>query len=583
VQRRLAAILAADVVGYSRLVGEDEAGTLAAFKAHRRALIDPRIAEHGGRIVKLMGDGILAEFPSVVAAVECAVAIQEGMTERNRETPPERRMEFRIGVNLGEVTVEGDDILGDGVNVAARLEGFARPGAVCVSGSVYEQVRNRVAFPFEDFGAQRFKNIAEPVNVFMIQLGDEADPLADVLPVGDELPLPERPSIAILPFKNLGGDAQQDYLADGIRLHIQAMLVKLAGLFLIAPGTTAKYRDSDAAPAQVARELGVRYILEGAVQTAGSAVRITVELTDAAARRVVWAEQYERVLDDGFRVQDEITVEVVKALDVKLASGEKEMLVSTVTNPEALKSFYRGLYHFYKGTKEDNAAARHWFENVTRLQPDSSVGPTYMCFSHWADAFRGWADSREESVIQAARWGEKALKFEVTNGLAHVVLATAELLNRNFDEALDNCQEAIARRPNCPTATGFLAYVLHYCGHSPEAIAKIKESIRLTPVYPPWLVTLLAAAYREAGDIPRSIAAAKHGLSLNPRDLDARLILCSDYVLTGQQKQARELAEEIARIDPAFSLAKYTEHQPYRNRETLQRLVENLREAGLAE
>jgi len=582
-QRRLAAILAADVVGYSRLMGEDEAATLAALKAHRKALIDPQIAEHHGRLVKLMGDGMLVEFPSVVAAVECAVAIQRGMAERNRGAPAARCIALRIGVNLGEVTVEGDDILGDGVNVAARLEGFAPPGTVCVSGTVHDQVKNKVGFLFEDFGEQRFKNIAEPRRVFVIQCDEEAEPLADVIPTGDELPLPETPSIAILPFKNLSGDPQQDYLADGIRLHIQAMLVKLAGLFLIAPGTMAKYRDSDATPGRVARELGVRYILEGAVQTAGDKVRITVELTDTVTRQAVWAEQYQRVLDDGFGVQDDITVEVVKALDVELLSGEKEMLRSTVTNPEALKSFYRGLYHFYKGTKNDNAEARRCFEGVARLQPDSPVGPTYVCFSHWADAFRGWADSREDSMMQAARWAQKALKFEVTNGLAHVVLATAELLNRNHAEALASCQEAIARRPNCPTAIGFLGYVLHYCGHSSEAIARIKDSIRHTPVYPPWLVTLLAAAYRESGDIPRSISAAKHGMNLSPHDLDARLILCSDYMLAGRRKQAQRLAGDILELDPSLSIAKYGEHLPYKNMETLRRLEETLREAGLAE
>ena len=315
----------------------------------------------------------------------------------------------------------------------------------------------------------------------------------------------------------------------------------------------------------------------------GDTVRITVELTDTVARQVVWAEQYDRHLDDSFGVQDDITVEVVKALDVKLASGEKVYLQSTVTNPEALKSFYRGLHHMYKGTKDDHAEARRWFERVMQLQPDSPVGPTYMCFSHWMDAFRGWADSREQSLMQAAQWGEKALEFEGTNGFAHVVLATVELLNGRYDEALASCQEAIARRPNCPTANGYLAYVLHYCGHSPDAVGKIKEAIRLTPVYPPWLVTLLAAAYRESGDLGRSISTAKHSIGLSPRDLDARLILCSCYIVAGRREQAQRLASEIEKIDPSFSIARYAENQPYKNKETLRGLVENLREAGLAE
>jgi adenylate cyclase len=582
-ERRLAAILALDVVGYSRLMGQNEAATLVALKAHRQELVDPEIAEHGGRLVSTSGDGALVEFLSVVAAVECAVAIQRGMGERNREVPRDRRIEFRMGINLDEVIVDGADILGDGVNVAARLEAFAEPGTVCISGSVFGHVKNRLDLRFEDLGEQRFKNVAEPVRTFRISCSETGFPYADFSATCESLPLPNRPSIAIMPFANLSRDPEQDYLADGLRLDIQAALVKASGLFLIAPNTVARYRNAEIPAEDAGRQMGVRYVLEGAVRRSGQRLRTTVELTDVIARQIVWAEQYDRVLDDGLAVQDEITAEVLKALDVKLASGEKWLLHSTLKSLEALDFFYRGLSRFYAGTKDDNAAARQMFERVERLQPDSAVGPAYLCFTHWVDAFRGWTDSKERSLTEAARWAERALKHRHSNGLAHIVLASIDLLQRRHDDALANCYKAVERRPNCPTANSYLANVLHYCGRPAEAITKLKEAIRITPVYPPWYMSLLAAAYRESGQLGPSMTAARHAIRLNDRDLEPRLILCSDQVLAGQSQQARQMAQEIVALDPTFSTASYVASQPYKEEESLKRLTESLRAAGLPE
>jgi adenylate cyclase len=582
-ERRLAAILALDVVGYSRLMGQNEAATLAALKSHRQELVDPEIARHGGRLVSTSGDGALVEFPSVVSAVECAVAIQQAMSERNHDVPHDRRIDFRMGVNLDEVIVEGDDILGDGVNVAARLEAFAEPGTVCISGSVFGHVKNRLDLRFEDLGDQQFKNIAEPVRTFRISCAEAAFPYADFSAARGSLPLPNKPSIAIMPFANLSGDPAQDYLADGLRLDIQAALVKASGLFLIAANTVARYRNAEISAEEAGRQMGVRYVLEGAVRRSGQRIRTTVELTDVVARQIVWAEQYDRVLDDGLAVQDEITAEVLKALDVKLASGERWLLHSTLKTLEALDLFYRGLSRFYAGTKDDNAAAREMFEQVARLQPDSAVGPAYLCFTHWVDAFRGWTDNEERSLTQAAKWAERAMKHTNSNGLAHIVLASIHLLKRRHDEALADCYKAVQLRPNCPTANSYLANVLHYCGRPAEAITKVKEAIRITPVYPPWYMSLLAAAYRESGQLAQSITAARHGIRLNPTDPEPRLILCSDYVLAGQQQQAREVAQEIVAIDPTFSTDRYLAGQPYKEERTLQQLANSLREAGLPE
>lgn len=580
-ERRLAAILAADVVGYSRLMGQNEAVTLAALKSHRRDLIDPAIAGHRGRLVKTSGDGLLIEFPSVTAAVECAVAIQQGMVERNRQGPPELRIQFRMGVNLDEVIVDGEDILGDGVNIAARLESFAEPGTVCLSGTVFAQVKNRVELCFEDLGEQQFKNIADPIRVFRIDCDGAPVPTPDFLSESESLPLPAKPSIAILPFANLSGDPADDYLADGLRLDVQAALVKASGLFLIAPNTVARYRHADVAAEVAGRQMSVRFVLEGSVQRSGQRMRITVELTDVAARQIVWAEQYDRVLDDGFTVQDEITAEVLKALDVKLASGEKWLLHSTLKNRKVLEVFYLGLSRFYAGTKEDNAAAREAFEQVARLQPDSSVGPAYLCFAHWIDAFRGWAESEEQSLTSAARWAETATRHRHSNGLAHIVLASIHLLKRRHEDALANCYRAVELRPNCPTANSYLANVLHYCGRSAEAVAKIKEAIRISPVYPAWYVSVLAAAYRETGEVSQSIAAARHGVRLSSTDLEPRLILCSGYMRAGQVQQARMEAREVVAIDPSFSTSRYLAGQPYSDDRILRRLAGELRESGL--
>jgi adenylate cyclase len=579
-ERRLAAILAMDVVGYSRLMGQNEAATLAALATHRQELVDLEIGRHGGRLVSTSGDGALVEFPSVVGAVECAVAIQQGMSERNQDVPRERRIEFRIGINLDEVIVEGGDILGDGVNVAARLETFAEPGTVCISGSAFAHVKNRLDLRFEDLGEQQFKNIAEPVRTFRIRCAEAGFPYVD-FSACESLPLPNKPSIAIMPFASLGGDPAQDYLADGLRLDIQAALVKASGLFLIAANTTARYRNAEISAEDAGRQMGVRFVLEGAVRRSGRRIRATVELTDVIARQIVWAEQYDRILDDGLAVQDEIAAEVLKALDVKLASGEKWLLHSTLKSLEALDFFHRGLSRFYAGTKADNAAAREMFEQVARLQPDSAVGPAYLCFTYWVDAFRGWAENKDRSLTQAAQWAERALERKGSNGLAHIVLASIHLLERRHDEALVDCHKAVRLRPNCPTANSYLANVLHYCGRSAEAITKLKEAIRITPVYPSWYMSLLAAAYRESGQLAQSITAARHGIRLNPTDPEPRLILCSDYVLAGQPQRAREMVQEIVAIEPTFSTERYLASQPYKEAQTLQRLADSLRKAGL--
>ncbi len=581
-ERRLAAIVCVDVVGFSRRMADDEQGTLADLKSCRQELVDPTVTEYSGRVVKLMGDGTLLEFSSVVDALHACVVIQSRVLERNENSPADRRVEFRIGINLGDVIVDGDDIYGDGVNVAARLEELAQPGEVWFSQAVFDQVKAKVDIELEAVGGRRLKNIPEPVEVFRVMPGPGGTRSPELLSVGDELPLPKTPSIAVLPFKNLSGDPEQDYLVDGFHFDTQAALVMVTGLFLIASGTVNSYRGKVITAEKAGREMGVGYILEASIRKTGQRIRIMVQLTDTVSRQIIWAEKYDQENEEASTVQDDIAAGVLDALNLKLLSGEESRVFqSTLTNSEARECFHKALSRQPMLSKDGNAAARKMFEDVVRLQPDSPVGPTYMAFSHWIDVFRHWANSNEESLEQAVEWANKALEFDGTNGLAHVVLAYDHLMSRRHDEALATGYLAAQLRPSCPTALGFLANILLYCGRSTEAVTRTREAMRISPIYPPWFVNILAAAYRESGDIGSSISVARQAIEIQPGDIDARLILCDGCHHTDRGQQAESLVKEILAIDREFSVAKYMESQPYKDRETLDRLTMSFREAGL--
>ena len=587
VTRKLAAILATDVVGYSRLMTTDEEGTLARLKTLRANAIDPTIAAHRGRIVKLMGDGALVEFSSVVDAVRCAVEIQRALAERNADLPEEARIALRIGINLGDIMVDDDDIYGDGVNVASRLESLADTGGICISGTVYDQVAGKVSQTFEFMGEQALKNIEEPVRAYRVFNGDwisatrgtvNAAPDSSSL----EFSPPERPSIAILPFKSLGSDSDQDHLADGIRFGIQATLVQLSGLFLVNAPALNAYRERDVSATSAGAELGVRYVLEGAVQQAGNRIRATMQLTDADAKQTIWAERYDRVLDDVFQLQDEITREVISSLNIKLLTNETNRVwFGKLTSPEAEEYYYRGASHFYELNKDDNVTARHMFEELYRVQPDSVVGPSYISVTHWLDAFFGWTDPSAGSIEQAATWAKKAMQYEDNNGIGHAVFGHLQLLDGKYDEALATCSKGVELRSSCPLAHGLMGLVLNYCGDAEAAVKSVREALHLEKVYPTWLIDVLAAAYRDCGEVELSIPAAKESVRLDPQKNDARLILCSDFNLAADQDQARRIADEIIASDPAFRLSAYAKSQPYKNPAALGRVIEALREAGL--
>ena len=584
--RKLAAILYADVAGYSRLTGEDEDAT------HRRLsdyldLVSATIESHRGQVMHYAGDAVLARFAAGVDAMSAAVAIQDALNKLNEGLPDERKVQFRIGVNLGDVIEDRGDIYGEGVNIAARLESLAAPGGICISEAVRTAVGKKLDLNYEDLGEQALKNITDAVHAYrvinrdwMAAMPGTANTAPDPSPL--EFTLPDKPSVAILPFKSLGSDPDKDYLADGIRFGIQATLVQLSGLFLVNVPALNAYREKDVSATLAGVELGIRYVLEGAVQQAGERIRATVQLSDVNTKQTIWAERYDRVLEDVFKLQDEITEEVITALNLKLLNNEiGRIWFAKLTSPKAREYYYRGSSHLYEGNKADNAAARQLFEELYRVQPDSVLGPSNVSVTHWLDAFFGWTAPSARSVEQASRWAQKAMEYEDNNGIGHAVFGHLQLLDGEYDEALAICSKGAELRSSCPLAQGLLGLVLNYCGDAQAAVKSVREAIQLERVYPAWMINVLATAYRDCGEVQLSIAAAKESVRLDPQKNDGRLILCSDYELADEHDHAQSTADEIIMSDPGFRLSAYAESQPYKYPAPLERVIGALREAGL--
>jgi adenylate cyclase len=570
-ERRLAAVLHADVVGYSRLMSADEAGTLKALKAYEIDVIDPTVGTHRGRIVKRMGDGYLAEFASVVDAVECALAWQ-------RQAPAEgdRQLKFRMAVHLGDIISEGEDIYGEGVNIAARLEALSQPGCISLSDDAFRQVRGRVNAEFHDLGEHEVKNIPHPVRIW-----EWRSPTAIPRRLQNvKLPALEGPSIVIMPFRNLTGDPEKEYFCDGLRMDIQNALVKVSGLFLIASGSAYAFRGGSAQVA--ACTLGARYVLQGSVRAAGQKARVSAELSEADSGRIIWSEQFDRTLDDSFELQDEITGRVLAAIDVKLVLGEQaKVWHKTLKDLRALEAFFKGVHAFYQMDRESMQRARQYFERVAEIRPDVPVGATWVAMSHWFDIQRGWSDAPQRSTELARHWAEVAVSMPDADGQAHSALSYFYLIERRFDEALKAGRQAVANRPSCAYANAFYGNVLHYCGEQDDAIHHVKLAMRVQPLHPPFYLHMLALAYHAHGNLDLAVSTAKQALELNPNDLANRIVLTSAYVGLGRQEMAKEMAAEIKRIDPSFSITQFANAQPYREQALLEKFISDLQSAGL--
>ena len=470
--------MAADVVGYSRLMGEDETGTLTSLKRHLAELIEPTISEHRGRIVKLMGDGALAEFGSVVDAVECAVSIQRGMVERNADTPESRRIAFRIGVNLGDIIIDGDDIFGDGVNVAARLESEAEPGGICISSESYRQVLGKIDCDFEDLGERSLKNIALPVRAYRVTLNGALGAFTEA-----PLPLPDKPSIAVLPFDNMSGDPEQEYLADGLAEDLITDLSKISGLFVVARNSSSAYKGQPIDIRSVAAKLGVKLVLEGSVRKSAERVRINTQLIDAATGGHIWADRYDGSIDNVFELQDDVCAKVVSALSIQLTGNETDNLRSVHTsNLEAYELYVRARATPFPPVPVRIESARKMFLRVIEIDPEFAGGYAGVSAMMSFDAMWSHVDTTQ-AIEQALAIAQKAISVDKTFGGSYTALGMALMNRRQYADAIIAAREAITRQPNDADAHVYLGLILGLDGQYTAAIDAINQAIRLNQLF----------------------------------------------------------------------------------------------------
>ena len=574
-QRRLAAILAADVVGYSRLVRRDEEGTLAALKSLRSDLIDPKIAEHHGRIVKLMGDGMLVEFGSVVEAVLAATETQQALAEHNAGLPTERRMAFRIGINLGDVVIDGDDIHGDGVNVAARLEGLADPGGLCIAGSVLEQVRDRIDVAFEDMGDQTVKNIDRPVRVFKWQ-PSHATTASDA--AGSTTDFENRPAVAVLPFDNMSGDKEQEYFSDGLTEDLITALSHWRSFPVIARNSTFAYKGKHIDVKQLAHELGARYVLEGSVRKAGNRVRITAQLIDGNSGHHVWAEKFDRDLDDIFDLQDELTQRIVATIIPELDKAEFNRSRSKRSEDLNAWDYYlRGMAFLHEVTPEGNAKARQMFEAAIEIKPDYSEAYSGLAWSYHRDILLGSTDDRMATAAKTLEASRQAVKYDDASSDAHHMLSTAFQWLNQHDAALVEARRGVELNPN-------LANGLHALGNKsdlagdPDGIARMEKAQRLNPQDPQLHthLTFLSRAYLNVGDFEAAADRARRAIQRRPDYPHAYFILAIALGHLGRAEEAQAALQKCDDLHPGFVESRRS-WQPYVEPASNERLLQGLR------
>jgi len=625
VKRKLTAILSADVKGYSRLMGEDEVSTVRTLEDYRETM-STLIEQHRGRVVDSPGDNLMAEFASVVDAVRCAVEIQEALRAKNAELPENRRMRFRIGINLGDVIEEGDRIYGDGVNIAARIEGLAEPGGICISGSAYEQIENKLPLGYEYLGEHFVKNIAKPIRVYRVPMepGGVAEATrrkkraglkmwnwaafagAAVLLFGAgaivawyyfltpstsptgipfeqtrSVKLPEKPSIAVLPFTNMSGDPEQEYFSDGVTEDLITGLSKVSGLFVIARNSVFTYKGRAVKIERVGQELGVRYVLEGSVRKAGKRVRITAQLVDASTGGHLWAERYDRDLKDIFALQDEVTRKIVSALAVKLTEDEGNRIVRKGTDSlEAYDYTLRGMWYLSVITKEANDRAREMFEKATALDPSYALACSLLGRTYLVEWTFGWSQ-KLQSLEQAYEFAQKSVSLDDLLPWGHGLLGEVYLWKKRHDQAIAELEKATNLDPNNADMLTGLGDVLSWSGRPEEAIVLVKKAMRLNPIYPVWYLWGLGHAYFLAGRHEEAITTLKRVLNRNPNFLPAHVYLAASYVELGRWDDARLEAKIFQEMSPDLSMEGWRQRLPYKNQEVLDRLFNALRRTGL--
>ncbi|KRB22011.1 guanylyl cyclase [Mesorhizobium sp. Root695] len=586
--RRLVAILAADVVGYSRLASADEDRTLARLRALRSDLIDPTIAVHHGRVIKRTGDGALVEFRSVVDAVRCAVEIQNVMVERNAGVPQDRRIEFRIGIHLGDVVEESDgDLMGDGVNIASRLEGVAAPGAICLSEDAYRQVKARLDLSVSDLGSTQLKNIAEPIRVYSLQVGSAETKAAATSQTATSRPAtaaPPKLSIAVLPFANMSGDAEQDYFADGISEDIITALSKLSQLFVIARNSSFTFKGQNVHVQEVGTKLGVRHVLEGSVRKSGNRVRITAQLIDAISGGHLWAERFDRDLTDIFAVQDDVTQQIVGALALNLTEDAPQRRAPEhPRDSEAYDCFLRGRELWHRLTKDTNVAARELLQRATELDPKFASAYAFLALTHGIDYLNRWVASPPESMAQAEEAATRAVTLDDSDPWAHWALAIAKLYTRRHDEAIDEVERALVLNPNFAEAHVCLGEAMYYSGRSEEALDSFARGKTLNPYFPDVLLHFQALASFQLERYEEAVDLLLQRLARNAATDVSRALLAASYGHLGRLEEARAAWQEVLRVNPDYSLEYRRKVLPYKNPADFELMVDGLRKAGVVQ
>jgi len=628
VKRKLTAILSADVKGYSRLMDEDEKGTVRTLNAYKEVM-SGLIQHHHGRVVDAPGDNVLAEFGSVVDAVECAVEIQKELKTRNADLPENRKMEFRIGVNLGDVIEEGEKIYGDGVNIAARLESLSDPGGICISGTAYDHVRNKLSLEYEYLGRQTVKNILEPVRVYRVLMKPRllsstvsrwrragvnywkrVHPVFKVLialvaaanviwqfyphlrpsPSKTEvasrekmvLPLPDKPSIAVLPFVNMSGDPKQEFLSDGITEEIITALSKVPMLFVIARNSTFTYKGKPVKVKQISEELGVRYVLEGSVQRSGNRVRITAQLIDALRGDHLWAERYDRDLKDIFVLQDEVTGNILRAMQMKIMEGEQALHRDRgMRNLNCYLKLLEAQNYFNRFDIEGNNLARRVGEEALVMCPESSSAYHLLATTHMMDYWLGSGKSPQESIENAIELAQKAIALDDAFASPHGLLSFLYSIKREHEKALAEGERAVALDPNGADVYAWYALSLTLAGRPEDAIPLFQKAIRLNPFGPAWYFFNLGNALGNTGRFEEAVPAYKKALQQSPDNLLAHVFLAATYIMMGREKEARAEAAEVLRINPKFSVDYFTKALAYKDQGVPNKIIDALRKAGL--
>jgi TolB-like protein/class 3 adenylate cyclase/Flp pilus assembly protein TadD len=586
VERRLAAVLAADVAGYSRLMGIDEEGTLARLKATRSTLVDPAIASHRGRIVKNTGDGMLVEFASAVDAVRSSVEVQSRMAEQNASLSQEQRIEFRIGIHVGDIIIDNDDIFGDGVNIAARLENIADPGGICLSDDAYRQIRGKVDTAFEDMGRQTLKNITEPIRAWRMKIGAEISAARHSTSTEPHhvRPLSGKPSIAVLPFQNMSGDREQEYFADGIAEDVLTTLSKIQELMVIARNSSFAFKGQNRDIREIGQILGARYLLEGSVRKVGNRIRLTAQLIDSRDGGHLWADRFDGNLDDVFDLQDRITQEIVEALEVQLTVGERARVWRKRSgSPLAYEHVLKGRALYVNFARHTHSQAQSLFERALDINP-AFMPALYLLGLTLTDQARfGWKKDEAETYQGALICADRALAADPSFGEAYLIIGYVRTFQRRHDEAVAAGEMAINLAPSSSDAHHMAGMYHGYAGNFRKAVIYEEHAQQLSPIERNESMVDEARARFHLGDYGTARNIASRVLKERPLWLTAQSTLIAALWNLGQKDEAHIIAKELLAGHPSFTLARWARLLPYRRQGDLDALVSPLRMAGLPE